>query len=101
MLDGRKEDLSAAADLAAARERLTRIEARARDLDFVNIARDAHDLKGTSGNFGARKLQALAEQLEAVCKDEDAVGMAALIMDIGAASQRAWALVEQRFSVRS
>jgi signal transduction histidine kinase/DNA-binding response OmpR family regulator len=83
--------------LGAAKERLQRIEARARDLDFVAVGREAHDLKGTSGNFGARRLQALAEQLEEACKREDAVEMAALIMDVDLASRRAWALVEQRF----
>ncbi|CAN5195917.1 hypothetical protein BH11PSE2_BH11PSE2_09410 [soil metagenome] len=86
--------------LSAAKDRLARIEGRARDLDFINVARDAHELKGTSGNFGARKLQALADQLEAACKREDAIGMAALIVEIGAASERAWALVEQNFPVR-
>jgi CheY-like chemotaxis protein/HPt (histidine-containing phosphotransfer) domain-containing protein len=83
--------------LGAAKERLARIEARARDLDFVAVAREAHDLKGTSGNFGARRLQLLAERLEDACKREDAVEMAALIMDVDLASQRAWALVERRF----
>ena len=83
--------------LASAKERLIRIESRARDLDFANVARDAHDLRGTSGNFGARRLQALAEQLETACKAEDAVAVAALILEIQAASHRAWALIDERF----
>jgi PAS domain S-box-containing protein len=84
--------------LAAAKERLDRIESRARDLDFLNLAREAHDLKGTSGNFGARRLQALAEQLETACKLGDAAQTNALLPQIRQASDRAWTLVERRVS---
>jgi CheY-like chemotaxis protein/HPt (histidine-containing phosphotransfer) domain-containing protein len=83
--------------LDAAKERLARIEARAQDMDFLAIAREAHDLKGTSGNFGARRLQALAEALEDACKREDAAAMDALVLEIGEASRKAWALVDARF----
>ena len=68
---------------------------------FVELAREAHDLKGTSGNFGARRLQALAEQLEAACKRGDGDQVTALLPKIDEASMRAWTLVEQRISAHS
>ncbi|CAN5215144.1 hypothetical protein BH11PSE2_BH11PSE2_21960 [soil metagenome] len=82
--------------LAAAGERLERIESRVRDLDFVHIAREAHDLKGTAGNFGARKLQSLAEVLETAAKAEDAILTPIIAEQIAEASLVAWALVRER-----
>jgi len=82
--------------LVAAGERLDRIESRARDLDFTQIAREAHDLKGTAGNFGARKLQSLAEVLETAAKTEDAILTPILVEQIRDASVVAWARVRQR-----
>ena len=54
-------------------------------------------MKGTAGNFGARRVQSLAGELEEVCKREDAAAMTAIIAQIGEASAIAWALVEKRF----
>jgi HPt (histidine-containing phosphotransfer) domain-containing protein len=39
--------------------------------NFLGLSREAHDLKSTSGSFGARRLQYLGEQLEAACRDDD------------------------------
>jgi signal transduction histidine kinase/CheY-like chemotaxis protein/HPt (histidine-containing phosphotransfer) domain-containing protein len=86
--------------LAGAQERLRRIESRAADMDFVQIAREAHDLKGVSGSFGARRLQALAELLEKSAKSEDAILMPALVEQIGEASLTAWRLVREHLSQR-
>jgi PAS domain S-box-containing protein len=77
--------------LSSAEERLARIEACAGDL--VQMAREAHDLKGVSGNFGARRLQSLAEALERACKAGAAAEAAALAGDIRRASITAWDLV--------
>jgi PAS domain S-box-containing protein len=84
--------------LAGADERLQRIRSRAADLDFTQIAREAHDLKGTAGNFGARKLQFLAEALEAAAKAGDGILVPVLVEQIEDASKAAWALVEARLA---
>ncbi|HWA60258.1 MAG TPA: response regulator [Caulobacteraceae bacterium] len=76
--------------LAGARTRLKRIEELERDLDFDAMAREAHDLKGVSGNFGARRLQALAEQLERACRSSDDAEAPRLIGEIRRASVTAW-----------
>jgi|GEM_PF-5353616 HPt (histidine-containing phosphotransfer) domain-containing protein len=39
--------------------------------DLARLGREAHDLKSTSGSFGARRLQYLSEQLEAACREDD------------------------------
>jgi HPt (histidine-containing phosphotransfer) domain-containing protein len=82
--------------LTGAAERLQRIESRAADLDFTQIAREAHDLKGTAGNFGARKLQSLAEVLENAAKAEDAVLVPVIVEQIKEASKAAWMKVQAR-----
>jgi HPt (histidine-containing phosphotransfer) domain-containing protein len=51
--------------------RADRIATLAADQNFERLGREAHDLKGTSGSFGARRLQYLSEQLEAACRDSD------------------------------
>jgi HPt (histidine-containing phosphotransfer) domain-containing protein len=50
--------------LAALREAAERGEARA-------VAREAHTLKGSCANFGARRLAGLCEQLEALGRAHD------------------------------
>jgi signal transduction histidine kinase/CheY-like chemotaxis protein len=79
--------------LGAAAERLQRIESLIRTEDFASVAREAHDLKGTSGNFGATRLQALAEQLERACLACDDAEAPRLIGEIGQASHIAWGLI--------
>jgi len=79
--------------LAAAAERLLRIEDLMRTEDFASVAREAHDLKGTSGNFGALKLQAMADQLERACLSCDDAEAPRLVGEISQASQTAWGLI--------
>ena len=79
--------------LGAAAIRLERIEELIRTDDFVSVAREAHDLKGTSGNFGACRLQALAEQLERACLACDDAEAPRLVGEIRQASQTAWGLI--------
>ena len=81
--------------LAGARGRLLRIEELIGDLDFPGLAREAHDLKGVSGNFGARRLQALAEQLERACQACDDAEAPRLIGEIRRCSMTAWDQVER------
>jgi signal transduction histidine kinase/DNA-binding response OmpR family regulator len=85
--------------LAAAETRLRRVETLAAELDFSEIAREAHDLKGVSGNFGAKRLQALAERLENVCKAKDETGMYALVVEIRRAAIVAWDLTARRLAI--
>jgi signal transduction histidine kinase/DNA-binding response OmpR family regulator len=79
--------------LGAARGRLQRIDACLAECDFAALAREAHDLKGVSGNFGARRLQWLAERLERAAKDGDTAQADAVSAEIRHASTIAWDLV--------
>ena len=80
--------------LDGSRGRLTRIEELVQSGDLVSLAREAHDLKGTSGNFGALRLQAMAEQLERACLARDDAEAPRLAGEIRQASMIAWSLVE-------
>jgi HPt (histidine-containing phosphotransfer) domain-containing protein len=51
--------------------RAGRIAALVEGGDLHGLGREAHDLKSTSGSFGARRLQYLGEQLETACRDRD------------------------------
>ena len=81
--------------LVGARGRLLRIEELVGELDFPALAREAHDLKGVSGNFGAKRLQALAEQLERACQAGDDAEAPRLIGEIRRSSMTAWDQVER------
>ena len=66
--------------------------------DLVGLAREAHDLKGVSGNFGARRLQHLADKLEQVAKASDQPQAKALTLEVRRASITAWDLVGRRLA---
>jgi HPt (histidine-containing phosphotransfer) domain-containing protein len=51
--------------------RAGRIATLAEAGNFPGLGREAHDLKSTSGSFGARRMQYLGEQLEAACREDD------------------------------
>jgi PAS domain S-box-containing protein len=78
--------------LASGQAQLQRILARATvgEVDFAQTARDAHELKGVSGNFGARRLHALAADLEAAAKATDAAEVARLAREIRFAADAVW-----------
>jgi PAS domain S-box-containing protein len=82
--------------LTSAQSRLQRIEACAQSMDLATMAREAHDLKGVSGNFGARRVQLLADRLEQAAKAGDAGEVAALALEVRRASITAWDLVGRR-----
>ncbi len=82
--------------LDAAPSRLERIAARLADGDLGAVRAEAHDLKGTSGNFGARRLQALAEQLEDACREGDAETAREIFVRVREASTIARAIIERR-----
>jgi CheY-like chemotaxis protein len=85
--------------LGAAQARLQRIEASALAGDLTELAREAHDLKGVSGNVGARRLQQLAGELEQAAKAGDTGGAGALAEAVRRASIVAWDLVARRVAV--
>jgi signal transduction histidine kinase/DNA-binding response OmpR family regulator len=84
--------------LAGAETLMRRIEAIAGDLDFIQMAREAHDLKGMAGNFGARKVQDLAARLENAAKDSDELAVLGLVVEVRRASITAWDLVGRRLA---
>jgi two-component system sensor histidine kinase/response regulator len=53
--------------LAGERERIAQIEMLTTPVDLDRLARAAHDLTSVAGNFGARRLQRLAQRLERAC----------------------------------
>jgi two-component system, sensor histidine kinase and response regulator len=57
--------------LDGAAERLARIVEVAATDDFTALFREAHDMVSTAGNFGARRLEATARQLEAAARSQD------------------------------
>lgn len=82
--------------LEGARQRMVRIAHLAINQDLAAIAAEAHDLKSTSGNFGARRLQHLAERLETASKAADAAEVARLVPAIQQASKAALEIISRR-----
>ena len=85
--------------LNAAQSRLQRIEACAHSGDMVGMAREAHDLKGVSGNFGARRVQQLADRLEQAARAGGRDEVKSLAREIRRASITAWDLVGRRLAM--
>ncbi len=52
------------------RTNVTRMVELAEAADLAAVQRQAHDLKGTSGGFGAIRLQRLAQALDLACKED-------------------------------
>ncbi|MDA8018540.1 MAG: ATP-binding protein [Thermoanaerobaculia bacterium] len=57
--------------LSSARETLSRLEAAADQEDRTTIGSASHRLKGASGIFGARRLEAICERLERASEDRN------------------------------
>src|ERR1019366_10023461 len=68
--------------VSLAKNGLEQLQACASTMDLNAMARQAHDLKGMSGNFGIRRVQHLAEQLEHACQSESTAGIVQLLADI-------------------
>jgi HPt (histidine-containing phosphotransfer) domain-containing protein len=62
--------------------RAGRIAALAATGELGLLGREGHDLKSTSGSFGARRLQYLGETLEAACRDQNRSRIAPLAAEI-------------------
>jgi HPt (histidine-containing phosphotransfer) domain-containing protein len=56
--------------------------------DLAALARAAHDLIGTAGNFGARELQSLATRLERAARDGAQPEALALAGEVGVTASR-------------
>jgi CheY-like chemotaxis protein len=82
--------------LTTGKSRLERIQALSVQCDFVGLARESHDLKSTSGSFGARRLQHLAQDLEEACARRDGVAVVRLAGEIGDAAAIAWPMIGRR-----
>jgi CheY-like chemotaxis protein len=82
--------------IANSRSRLDRMQGLASGLDYDGVAREAHDLKSTSGNFGATRVQMLTEQLERACKSKDDAEVPRLLGEIVLASK----IVRETFEAR-
>jgi HPt (histidine-containing phosphotransfer) domain-containing protein len=65
--------------------------------DVPLIAKAAHDLGSTSGNFGAMELHGIARRLEAACRDKTGEDIWALADQIKPLSDRATAAIRARF----
>jgi signal transduction histidine kinase/CheY-like chemotaxis protein len=82
--------------LDGARRRLDRIGRLTIDGDMVGVVSEARDLESTSGNFGARRVQRLAGQLETAGRASDAAAVARLLPEIQHASMAASAIISRR-----
>ncbi|HWK46501.1 MAG TPA: response regulator [Stellaceae bacterium] len=84
--------------LDGARALLERLKTALTQEDLAALAHASHDLKSTSGNFGAKRLQGLAEQLEAACRAGDIVTSNRLVGVIEEASDDAWSVLRTRLA---
>jgi signal transduction histidine kinase/DNA-binding response OmpR family regulator/HPt (histidine-containing phosphotransfer) domain-containing protein len=66
--------------------RIERVCALSAAGDLAPLAREAHDLISTAGNFGARRVEALARDLERACKQGDAAAGAAIVAALAPAA---------------
>jgi CheY-like chemotaxis protein len=74
--------------LDGATEMVASIEAATGNADFAALARAAHDLVGTAGNFGARELQSLAARIERASREGASAEALALAAGVGETASR-------------
>jgi signal transduction histidine kinase/DNA-binding response OmpR family regulator len=83
-----------------AENHLRRLDGLAANLDFTEMAHEAHTLQSVSGNFGARRVQHLSEQLEGACKARNEAEMRRLVTEIRRASITAWDLASRHLAAQ-
>jgi signal transduction histidine kinase/CheY-like chemotaxis protein len=88
--------LNAFLDGAAARVALT--ERLATSGDLGELARAAHDLVSTAGNFGARRLAQIAREIDAAARGDDAGRVAELLPGLTQAAEQAFARIRTRLT---
>jgi CheY-like chemotaxis protein/HPt (histidine-containing phosphotransfer) domain-containing protein len=82
--------------LLTASRGVDRLAAALAEDDLKTAQAEAHDLKGSSGNFGCRRVQALSDGLENACRDDDAEAAGTLLEALQLATASAWAMLRQR-----
>ncbi len=70
------------------------LDASAASGDAVRLAKIAHGLKGSAGNFGAKHFRALTERIETLAKAKDLAPIPAAIADLRAEYARVIAALE-------
>ncbi len=78
-------------------ELVSRIEASVANGDIDQLGRAAHDLVSTSGNFGARQLQALAGRIQSACRSGEREAALAAAAEVRALSEQASHALRERF----
>ena len=82
--------------LDGATDRLARIEQLAETEDFPALFREAHDMVSTAGNFGARRVESVARQLEAAAKNRDQAAIAETAARLQRESAEALGAIRER-----
>ena len=82
--------------LDGAAERLLQIERLVGSGDFATLFREAHDMVSTAGNFGARRVEGVARQLEAAAKNEDGAAVAEAAATLRRESDEALTAIRER-----
>jgi HPt (histidine-containing phosphotransfer) domain-containing protein len=83
--------------LAGTHARIGKITALILIGDLARAGREAHDLISTSGNFGARRLQAMACELEDACRADDRLCAAAIALAIEVTEDPSFMAMRHRF----
>jgi PAS domain S-box-containing protein len=83
--------------LDASSARAERLHHLAASGDLAALAREAHDLKGVAGNFGARRVHLLAGDLESACREHRDTDALRLVDELVAAATRASTAMRSRF----
>lgn len=86
---------------ASASDMLTELDRAAAGTDWTRLRELAHDLKGTSGSFGASRLQRLAEMLEVCCAQQHGEVASALVLAMHRSLAAAWSAIEDRIAAMS
>jgi signal transduction histidine kinase/DNA-binding response OmpR family regulator/HPt (histidine-containing phosphotransfer) domain-containing protein len=78
-------------------QRIDRLRGLADNGDLAALAREAHDLKGVAGNFGARRVHHLATELEGACRARRNEDAERLVGELSIAATRATTVMRSRF----
>lgn len=79
--------------------RLRSLRAAVAQNDHAAIAAVAHNVRGSSGNFGARRLAELCARVEAHARSADTAALPDLLADMEHEFDRARAALQERFPV--
>ncbi|MBL4907981.1 MAG: response regulator [Sneathiella sp.] len=80
---------------------INRIIEKGKGTDLKAIQREAHDLKGTSGSFGAARLQKIADALDRACKEGNESIAKKLTLEIGLVGLEACNALRDKYGLTS